>query len=965
MKSTIEPSNASRENLLAVVEDLRKKYGDKASKLHDTNEAKTRILLIDTVLRALGWLDDDFNPETSTKKGFIDYLLSTDGIPRLVIEAKRVSHTFRNPSTKMKKATYPLRYFRKAYGQALTEVLDQATNYALQLDVPFVALTNGAEWLLIQVIPFPGGVQDPDDLNGFYFGNILSDEFNLDMFWELLSKNFVLDGVLEDQFAQLNSKESDFNEEPRTQLGDLHWRKTRDDRNLGDFYHHFFDDIIDQGRRKMLELCFVTSARLDQYQGELRRALKDTAPSFLTHVQDISPEDRDRILPLESGDQKGRVILVTGSVGCGKSTFVTKGVIEARQERNLICLVIDLIDEVMDNETDIVPTLWKYLSQEWRKQEPESYHSELLRKIFGKELSELKRGPHEEVFKHDIRELERQEANLLERLSNDPEEFFSRCWRFYMQKRKGIAVILDNVDRASENYQRHAYSFAHKLARITGATVIITMREATFFRGRESGFLDVRANDTVFHLQTPNLEHLLSKRIKYVQEHLQEDHRISTWRNSKDWELFQAAAQNYAEILKQTFLKAESGRESLGLLAAIAWHDVRSFLALLPQLHAMLGNIQKPWKVSEILAALMSLPDAARLPSAISNIYRPAFASFPSYFLKIRALLMLIYGRPDYELRRGITLTRILVFLRTYGYQERWVKQSIQEMVRERLLECFEIPAEAEYTKDYRLVDTHSFRPSPLAVIVVDRISFEPIYLCLVGNSLPFHKQFAFKRYKDALESILKVLDESQLERTAIDLLKETELEQIVAKYLVEASAEEEPVGNLAKNIPEVKVVEQKLSQIILSLSKLANVEHQGKKIHSPPQQASLQLEEEYVESRLTDIVQIPKSINEVKVGLSTSAPLIFWSLVALKTQGYRYASGMQITKVINDHLVDDHNKREPTNISRALRGKVLPSQKWLAIKKAPNSKRKLFGLTKDWKKYWEEFFEEEAPNID
>ena len=126
--------SVSREKALEAIEKLRLKYGSKAKKLQDANEAETRSLLIDTVLvDVLGWSRDDFNPEKRVGHiGYIDYLLTTDKVPRLVVEAKRVSHTFGTPSSKRKRNHYQLRYFRTAFGPAFTEVLEQAERYALE-----------------------------------------------------------------------------------------------------------------------------------------------------------------------------------------------------------------------------------------------------------------------------------------------------------------------------------------------------------------------------------------------------------------------------------------------------------------------------------------------------------------------------------------------------------------------------------------------------------------------------------------------------------------------------------------------------------------------------------------------------------------------------------------------------------------------------------------------------------------
>jgi len=72
MKSTnktLQNNISDREVALEAIVDLRKKYGDKGSSICGENEAKTRLLIIDDILEALGWSKEDFNPEHSVKHG--------------------------------------------------------------------------------------------------------------------------------------------------------------------------------------------------------------------------------------------------------------------------------------------------------------------------------------------------------------------------------------------------------------------------------------------------------------------------------------------------------------------------------------------------------------------------------------------------------------------------------------------------------------------------------------------------------------------------------------------------------------------------------------------------------------------------------------------------------------------------------------------------------------------------------
>src|SRR4028118_70712 len=102
-EATPNNSEPTREQAKAKLAALREQYGERASALSTENEAKTRLVLVDCILEALGWSKDEFNPEQAAGHiGFTDYLVSADDIPRFIVEAKRTGTTFRHPRSGLK-----------------------------------------------------------------------------------------------------------------------------------------------------------------------------------------------------------------------------------------------------------------------------------------------------------------------------------------------------------------------------------------------------------------------------------------------------------------------------------------------------------------------------------------------------------------------------------------------------------------------------------------------------------------------------------------------------------------------------------------------------------------------------------------------------------------------------------------------------------------------------------------------
>lgn len=247
----------SRETALKVLKELRQQYGESAERLNQENEATVRLVIIDQTLKALGWSERDFHPETPVKgePGYIDYLLGINDRPRFIVEAKKREITFSHPQQgQLKKTEYELRYIRSAFGQVIGPVIEQATRYSRTTGVPYSVITNGAEWLLIQTIAH--SKQDIENLKCVYFGNLLAEACDFNHFWELLAKPNVDQGSLERSFSELNPPFAEYCKIPQDELGEPRWLpQTVPDSHLREFYDRFLDGMTDSYSRVMLEHC--------------------------------------------------------------------------------------------------------------------------------------------------------------------------------------------------------------------------------------------------------------------------------------------------------------------------------------------------------------------------------------------------------------------------------------------------------------------------------------------------------------------------------------------------------------------------------------------------------------------------------------------------------------------------------------------------------------------------------------
>ena len=114
------------EDLITVIERLRERIQQQGGMLSQS-EMLTRYVLIDPLLRALGWDTEDptlVRPEYQYQygRGRADYVLFSDGKPEAVIEAKKLNESMSG------------------------DVISQTINYCLQEGTPYFVITDGRLW---------------------------------------------------------------------------------------------------------------------------------------------------------------------------------------------------------------------------------------------------------------------------------------------------------------------------------------------------------------------------------------------------------------------------------------------------------------------------------------------------------------------------------------------------------------------------------------------------------------------------------------------------------------------------------------------------------------------------------------------------------------------------------------------------------------------------------------------------
>ncbi len=522
------------ERLIQVLEELAAKLGDK---LANANEAKTRLQVIDRILfDGLGWDPETADVEapvavasaSKEQKLYLDYALRHRGTPYLVVEAKRKSKTFALPAD-LDRREYSLKTLLHHCGENLNEVINQAHNYAVAEGIPYAAVTNGHQWVVFRPhIAFQSWLLGTAVV--FRGSKDLLD--NASRFAAALGPHAFASGDIDTQLKL-------------PQLPAPTFAKTFNDARGNDpgieenvlakpfntVFPLFFDSLTGEGDEQALRECYVTLTPLRSHAKEFAALLQRSIPHYLP--PGAKPAIRDSALAPALNEaiteDKPSVIILVGSVGAGKSTFVHH-LLRVHLPGNSAAYwhIEDFIDDYQSLSVEIeapalerriYTSLLTWIEKTFPSLSPYAYEN--LKKMFHREVSRLAHGARKREFEKNPEVYVRAEAEVLDRLSSNPEQL---ALAFLKHARESlgrpVCVAFDNVDRGSEAFQQFLYTFAHRLSRESQCNVIVTMRYNVYEAARMHGVLDTR-NDIVFHVTAPSLQSIFSKRIRFARRYLE------------------------------------------------------------------------------------------------------------------------------------------------------------------------------------------------------------------------------------------------------------------------------------------------------------------------------------------------------------------------------------------------------------------------------------------------------------
>lgn len=288
-------------------------------------------------------------------------------------------------------------------------------------------------------------------------------------------------------------------------------------------FQNIFDPASYEDRLRIVREAYVGSPRKERYIGEIDRIIRSSSPRLASEA----PLIEDPAKPTEIADRFGnlpslrnRILLLVGSVGAGKSTFVDylqdRGLPPEIQDQTA-WLRIDL-NSAPISSTEIYTWIRRHIIDGIRKTSSDIDTSTLdsLKKLYRKQVREFEDGEGA-LFQRDSEQYATRLADLLSELKRDEILTIQSLEQYLCTGRSRLLiVVLDNCDKRDRDQQLLMFQVAKYIQQEIRCLVVLPLRHETFENHRHEPPLDTALKDLIYRIEPPSFHRVLKKRLGLV-----------------------------------------------------------------------------------------------------------------------------------------------------------------------------------------------------------------------------------------------------------------------------------------------------------------------------------------------------------------------------------------------------------------------------------------------------------------
>jgi hypothetical protein len=523
-----------------------------------------------------------------------------------------------------------------------------------------------------------------------------------------------------------------------------------------------FADLTDADHAEMLERCYVSSEAGDNYLTQLESFVGTTLPHDILSAGKVDRGTYDTGPFTEEFRNAGASVLLIGRAGSGKSTFlaITRKRLEQKfGKTGWVLLHIDLYARTQTHATnfdhdrmiaDICNDLLVQAEGKYPSLNP--FEHEHLNEIFAGEIRRLRASLSASAKGDDA--IQTRIDDLIQGHIKDPHTHLKAYLGYLRRREIPATILLDNVDRGTEEFERVTFQLAQALALNTKATVVTSLRETTYHNGKTAGFLDV-GRHTAFPLSPPPFTEVVRRRFDYARERLRVDARLSVRFERALAGMPSERVYDFANILAELILG--DNRDVQECITALAGTNIRRALELLEDfstspntdLDRLFQQYQRAEKrqrfdfgtpLDSFLRSVMLMKSLrySESTSKIANLFQVSQRLLVSHLTAVRILQFLAWRANQVRVTIDIAVDDLVGHLGAIGHNSANIKDVLNHLGRFGLIVSLSQPEPPWSRKDV-------VRLSAAGRYYVDELLFNREYIKNIVDDTYIYEEESFK----------------------------------------------------------------------------------------------------------------------------------------------------------------------------------------------------------------------------